>query len=161
MMKFRRLETDELTALEPEFIRFLAANQVTASDWEKLKAEDVEKAHGLIDLFSDIVFEKILSGVDYLEQRDPKTIRIFKFEEEKVVMNGLTVKGSDVIDLTKDQDAAVLKQLFEMSAGKLNIFSGEKKYRKPKLEEIFDLMEKGCLILKDPTIFDTIEKLKQ
>ena len=42
-MKYRRLNESELKDLEQDFIRFLASNQITASDWEKLKGEETEK----------------------------------------------------------------------------------------------------------------------
>lgn len=160
-MKYRRLEKEELAELETEFIRFLAANSITADDWTQLKSAEVEKANALIDLFSDIVFDKILEKVEFLEQREKHTIRIFKFDEEKITMNGMTIQGSNGIDLTQDQDPQTLMQLFQLSPGKMNIFTAEKKYKKDKLLEIFDLMQHGCMILKDPTLFDTIEKLKK
>ncbi|MGZ4035866.1 MAG: DUF6495 family protein, partial [Bacteroidia bacterium] len=52
-MKYKRLTREELQALEPEFIHFLAAAQVTGKDWEKMKENKLEVAEELIDAFSD------------------------------------------------------------------------------------------------------------
>ena len=60
-MKFRRLTNEELQELEKEFVQFLVSNTVTADDWEKIKEDNPERAEGLIEIFSDIVFEKVIS----------------------------------------------------------------------------------------------------
>jgi hypothetical protein len=56
-MKYKRLTTEELKHLEKEFVNFLASAQITGSDWEKMKANEIEKAEELLDVFSDLVFE--------------------------------------------------------------------------------------------------------
>ena len=68
-MDFRRLTNNELEELKTEFVRFLVSNTVTGDDWEKIKKENPERAEGLIEIFSDIVFKKIISKVEYLEMK--------------------------------------------------------------------------------------------
>jgi len=51
-MKYRRLRREELEELEPQFIRFLAAQSIPAQDWSKLKVTDEKRANVLIDQFS-------------------------------------------------------------------------------------------------------------
>lgn len=160
-MKYRVLEREELEELEPEFITFLVSNGIPAEDWEKLKNEQPEKRDRLIALFSDIVFDKILASVHYLEYREKDLIRIFRFEKEKVVMNGIRLDGTSGIDFTQNQDPTALMQLFRLTPGKLNIFTAEKKYKKDRLQEIFNLMQSGAQILKDDRLFNTIEQLKK
>ncbi|WP_236975225.1 DUF6495 family protein [Membranihabitans maritimus] len=159
-MKYRRLRKDELEELKPEFVEFLASNQIEAKDWERIKKEEIEKAERLIDIFSDIVFEKILSSVHYLEQRSPGTIRIFKFDDEQITMNGIMIEDNTKIDFTENQTPEELIQLFKLAPGKLKIFTAQKSYSKDKLTEIYDLMQKGCLIVKNDQLFQVIEKLK-
>lgn len=159
-MKYRILTRDELEELESEFITFLVTNGITGEDWIRIKAEDSGKSQQLIAIFSDVVFEKILSTVHFLEHRQKDIIRIFKFDEDKVIMNGIRVEGQTAIDFTRDQDATTLIQLFQLSAGKLKIFTAEKGYKKDRLLEIFDLMQSGAQILKNDRLFNTIEQLK-
>ena len=159
-MKYRMLTKEELEELEPEFVTFLAANGVPAEDWVRIKTEDPDKAEELIAIFSDVVFDKILSNVHFLEHRQPDIIRIFRFGEQKVIMNGIRIEGASAIDFTKNQDTGALLQLFKMSAGKLKIFTAEKRYKKDRLQEIFDLMQSGAQILKDDRLYSTIEDLK-
>ena len=59
-MKYKRLSVEELQALEQEFINFLAAAQITAPDWVKMKENEFAKAEELVDVFSYMVFDKVL-----------------------------------------------------------------------------------------------------
>lgn len=160
-MKYRILTKEELEELESEFITFLVTNGIPAEDWVLIKENEPEKSQRLIEIFSDVVFDKILSNVHYLEHRQKDIIRIFRFGEEKVTMNGIRVEGKSAIDFTKNQDTGTLVQLFKLSAGKLKIFTAEKPYKKDRLQEIFDLMQSGAQILKNDRLFHTIEQLKQ
>ena len=74
--KYKCLTADELQNLEKEFINFLASAQITGSDWEKMKKDEVEKVEELIAVFSDLVYEKVLSKIKFLEYRDTKTLNI-------------------------------------------------------------------------------------
>ncbi len=60
MAKYRSLSQEELKPLEEDFIKFLAANTVAAEDWDKIKKDDPKKAEGLVEIFSDIVWDKAL-----------------------------------------------------------------------------------------------------
>lgn len=159
-MKYRLLTKEELEELEPEFVTFLAANGIPADDWQRIKSEESSKSQELIAIFSDVVFDKILSNVHFLEHRQSDIIRIFRFGEKKVTMNGIRLEGKSAIDFTKNQDAGALTQLFKLSPGKLKIFTAEKNYQKDRLQEIFQLMQNGAQILKDDRLFSTIEQLK-
>lgn len=160
-MKYRRLTLEELKELESEFTTFLVTHGIPAEDWEKMKEEEPERCEGLIEIFSDIVFEKVLSKVEYLEHREKRVIRIFRFGEDKVVMNGFQLEGESAIDFRKDQNSEQLMQLFRLSPGKLKFFSAEKKYKKEKSAEIFQMLENGAQILKEDQLFQLIEQLKK
>lgn|GEM_PF-32581 len=159
-MRYRRLTLEELKELESEFTTFLVTQGIPAEEWEKMKEKEPEQCQGLIDIFSDIVFEKILGKVKYLEHREKRVIRIFRFGEEKVVMNGFQLEGESAIDFRKDQNSEQLMQLFRLSPGKLKFFSAEKKYTKERSLEIFQMLESGAQILKEDRLFHLIEQLK-
>lgn len=160
-MKFRRLDKSELEELETEFIRFLAANTVTGEDWKKLKTEDIEKAEGLIEIFSDVVFEKILKKVEYLEIKSPNDIKTFHCLEDKIKMVGMRINGESEIDFTQNQDPQMMGQLLQLSNAKLQLYKGEKAYGKERELELFEMMEKqGALISKDGSLFKTLSNIK-
>lgn len=160
-MKYRRLRKEELEELESEFVRFLASNTVTADDWVKIKAETPEKAGELLDMFSDIVFEKILEKVEYLEHKRPRDIRVYKILDDKIQMMGLFVEGETSLDFTKDESPEMMMIKLQQDGGNVKMFSGEKTFKKLKETEIFELLEEGALISKDPTMFNTLSSLKQ
>ena len=159
-MKYRRLTTDELEELETEFIQFLASNTVTGEDWEALKKDDAERAEELIDIFSDIVFEKVLQRIEYLEMNTPKDIRTFHCGPEIIRLNGLRVVGESDLDLTVNQDPREMMAQAQKSGATLQMYTGEKNYKPSRDEELFLMMQHGALISKDGFLFNTLEGLK-
>lgn len=159
-MKYRRLKKDELAELEPQFIRFLAANSVTAGEWEKLKQEEPEKAGRLIDYFSDLVFEKVLQDIRYLEYKTPRDIKTFRCGPEKIVMLGLKVEGDTQLDFTQNHSPEQMMQMVQLSGAKLQLYRGEKEYKQEREQELFNMMENGARISKDGALYKTLESLK-
>lgn len=154
-MKYKRLTTEELYALQLDFVNFLASMQITAADWEKMKKNENEKANELIDVFSDIVYDKVLGKITYLEFRDEKTLNIFYFGEEKVRLIGLRVKeGAKFNFMAPD----VLDQWNENTHTSVNLVRSERNYEKEKQLEIFELLQNGCLITDDK-LFKTLDSL--
>lgn len=158
-MKYRRLRLDELKELENEFITFLSSNTVTGSDWEKLKVDQPQKADQLIDMFSDIVFEKILGQVQYLEFKTPKDYKTFHFTDDQIIMLGVQVAPDAPVDFTQNISPEQMSGQMILSGSKMKMYRGEKKYRKERNLEIFDLMEQGALISKDGKMYKTLEQL--
>lgn len=145
-MKYKRLTSEELQALEADFINFLASMQITGPDWEKMKREENDKASELINVFSDMVYDKVLGKISYLEYRDAKTLNIFHFGEHKMQLIGLRVKESSPLDLTAPD---VLHQWNAADNTSVNIVRSEKNYEREKQLEVFDLLQTGCLITDD------------
>lgn len=159
-MKYRRLDSEELQELEAEFIRFLASNSITGPDWEKLKTADKKKADGLIDVFSDLVFEKILKKVAFLEIKTPSDIKTFQCLEDKIKLLGLQVKGDSELDFTQNLDPKQMLSLLQLSGAKLQLYSAEKAYKNgDRALEIFNMMEGGCLISQGE-IYKVLENMK-
>lgn len=140
--KYRSLTLEELHALEKEFVDYLVLNGITADDWKRLKQNDPEKAEDIITLFSDVVFEGILRRVSYLEYRDRSEVRAFQCLGEKMVLVGMRsdVGGIDFRDSRFLEDAAK-----NPPAG-IQVFTTDKKYKKPRESELFEMIEAGCTI---------------
>lgn len=151
-MKFKRLTLEELKELEPEFITFLASNQISAEDWIVIKSKKTDKMNELLDFFSDLVYEKVLKKIMYLEHRTPKEIRLFHLGEDKITLIGIKVEAHNNIDFTLDN---ILEQLSHASNFKTSIFESKKDYLKDRSSEIFDLLESGCLIATE-NLFNTL-----
>ena len=144
--KYKRLSAQELQALEQEFINFLASLQITAPDWEKIKKNEEEKAEEIIVVFSDMVYEKVVSKIKFLEYRDAKTLNIFSCMDDKITLIGIRVKENSTLDLTSPD---ILSEWAKNITSAVNIIKKEKNYEKERGPEIFELLQNGCLITND------------
>lgn len=145
-MKYKRLVAEELYALEKEFITFLSSAQITGLDWDKMKKNEQEKAEELIDVFSDLVYEKVMSKIFFLEFRDKKELNIFHFEDDKIVLNGIRMKEDSSINLLSDD---LFSEWNANKSNEISIIKTEKVYIKERGIEIFEMLEKGCYITDD------------
>ena len=144
-MKYRRLSTEELKELEPEFIKFLAANGIPGDDWEKIKLTDTARMDELVDQFSDMVMERALSNIKFIEHLTPKNLKVFYCLEKKIVMVGIDIDGDDDMDFTKPES---LKKLTQLNAGNpLKIYKTEKEYDGNREEEVYKMLSQGCQII--------------
>jgi phosphoserine aminotransferase len=147
-MTFRRLNSDELSALEKPFIKFLVANTITGDDWAKMKTQEAERAFKLVDIFSDFIFEERLKKVEFIQHQEPKELRLFKCTDDKMLLIGLQVDADSTIDFTQTNDLAKIGDLIthnETIKG-VNIYRAEKKYTRGREREIFEMLENGCRI---------------
>ncbi len=158
-MKYRRLRNSELADLEQDFVRFLSSQAITGDEWEKIKMESPLQADELIGVFSDMVFEQVLSKVEFLELKTPKDLKTFHCQPEKIVMLGLLVEGESPLDFTQGSSPEQMMQQLRLSGAKLKMYRGEKAYQKDRLQEIFEWMEKGALISKDGMMYKTLQGL--
>jgi hypothetical protein len=132
-MKYIRLEQDELTELEKEFIDFLVVNGITADDWVAIKEKEPENAEEIIDQFSDVVWEGVLRGVQYLKKIESNTAYYFKTDEKEIHLIRV-VKVND----TAEQHIA------------------SKRYAKVRELELFEMIQNGCTI-NDGEEYKTLE----
>jgi hypothetical protein len=159
-MKYRKLDREELESLETEFIRFLTANTVTGDDWVKIKAESPDKAEQLIEMFSDIVFEKILDGVEYLEFKSPQDYKTFHCTEDRIYLLGLRVEGNTELDFTSELPPQEMIRQLQNSDASLKLYAAEKAYKPERRQELFRMMESGALISKDGAMYKLLEGLR-
>lgn len=158
-MKYRRLRNDELAELETEFVRFLAANSIPAKDWEKIKEHNPQRVNELLDKFSEVVYEKVIANVEFLEFRTPKDIKTFYCEADTIHLLGLSVHGESTLDFTKNPSRDELLEQFQNKAAKLQIYHAKKSYQPDRNTEIFRMMESGALIAKDGGMYKILKQL--
>ena len=158
MIKYRRLDKQELEELKEDFVKFLASQSITAPDWQKMKDIQSTKAEELIDLFSNIVLEKVLTKIEYLELISANEIKAFSLSDENARMVGLSLNKKGV-DLRNDDELNILlgdsNKLMSYSP---EVFELEKKYTKTRAEETFFLLENGASIT-DKKLFIFIDSL--
>lgn len=138
-MKYRCLSDEELSELEEEFKHFLISNNVYTDEWEKLNKKKDEKVQVLVEMFSDIVLDKALKNIQFLEHVTTTDIKMFHCNSSQMVLIGITSKDNKVDFTTQN--------LEELSQIPLDIFKTEKSYHKEREMEVFDLLQSGCSII--------------
>ena len=161
MPKYRLLTQEELKQLEGVFINFLAANSITACDWERIKKEDKEKTNSLIRQFSDVVFEKTLANVELLEKRLSNKLLMYKFSDEDITLLGLEIIGDSPMDFREEFNISQLSALFNDKNLNISFIIGTKPMFEDKKKEIFDLMESGAMISRNKELYEALEKLEK
>ena len=145
-MKYRILSNKELEPFKDDFVRFLSANTITGEDWSKIKSNKPNEALKLVEIFSDIVWERSLGKIKYLEHRDEKYLKVFYFGENKVEMVGFKVNAKNSPSLLDEGTFRLLSsgelRFSDLSA---EFSSSEKTYTDSRNLEVFYLMEAGCV----------------
>lgn len=151
-MKYTRLSLQDLKDLEKEFVEFLALNGIPAEDWEKLKKNDLDKVEGIIDQFSDVIWESVLRKTEMVELRRKDNLTVCKVEEGKLTT--LVMKTTDEnIDLTSSED--IEKVLADKENIDLNVRVDE--ITKPAPEQLFELLQIGFYITKEEKYKELIQ----
>jgi len=142
-MRYAQLTKEQFEELHEEFALFLATQKIDITEWEKIKKEKPEIADEELNLFSDLVWDKVLGNSKYLEHYSKETINLFKCTDEEVFR--IVVKSSMAeFDFTnKDNFEWFLDNSLDDS---LEYLRGKKKYSKERNDEIFDLIQQGSVV---------------
>lgn len=138
MAKYRLLSSDELKALEKEFVEYLVVNGITADEWERLKKEENDKALQITDLFSDVVMEGALRKIKFINLYTSETVQAIQCLEDRMIM--MAVKREDE---TLDLLTRTAFELRDIKEGRISIYKGQKKYDSERQKVIFDMTQKG------------------
>lgn len=155
MAKYRLLTSDELANLEKDFIDYLVLNGITADEWVKIKKEDEEKAQGIIDLFSDVVFEKIMRKTKYISITTQSSIKAFKCDEDEIHLAGLD-DISGLVDFNKSKD---ISSLIKENLSSLKGYRLSKKYNTQREIEIFKMLDSGCSIDDEERLYVMLDSI--
>ena len=144
-MKYRTLSLKELEPFKNDFIKFLSINTITGQDWNKIKTNQPNRAKKILSLFSDLVWEKSLENIRFLEHRDHKHIKVFDCGEKKMSMIGFSVNAKSAPSLLNE------KTFQKIGSGEL-LFSSfnpefirsEHIYKQSRCKEVYLLIERGC-----------------
>lgn len=154
-MKYTRLPLKDLKDLEKEFIEFLALNGVPAEDWEKMKKNDLDKVEGIIDQFSDVIWESVLRKTEMVELRRKDTLTVCRVVEGE--LSTLVIKTYEgEIDLTQANEVDEALSNLENYEVNLRIDN----ITKPVTEQLFELLQIGFYITKSEKYKAVIDQLK-
>lgn len=144
-MKYRQLTTEQLNEMHEEFAMFLATQKIDSDKWQEIKDTKPEMVAEEINLFSDLVWEKVLGKINYLTHFLGNNLNLFRFDKEQI--NRIVIKCSkENFDFSKKEDYQWFINNSKDSS--FEYFKGQKAYFKARNVEIFELIEKGCTMDK-------------
>ena len=144
-MKYARLTKEQFEELNQEFINFLATQSITADEWRTLKAEKPEVAEQELDIFSDLIWEGVLSKVKYLEHISPKQLMLFHITEAFMELIAIKVEAEN-IDITTEYGYKWLQQNLHDDA--VSLYTSTKAIKDDRNKDIFVLIQQGSVITK-------------
>lgn len=153
-MKYRQLTKEQFESLHNEFAQFLATQSIDVKEWKLIKKEKPEIAEEEMNIFSDIVWDDVLSKTNYLEHFSKTSVNLFKCNAKEIQRIAIQVKW-DVDLLNQEGFEWLMKNPLDNS---VDVFTGTKPYHTERNKEIFELIEKGSTISKGE-IFEYFNKL--
>lgn len=144
-MKYRRLTQQQLEELKPEFVNFLATQSITGEEWKNLKEEKPAVAEDEIDVFSDLIWEGVLTKVKYLENISERHMHLFDLKEKEMKLISVKVLNPE-IDLRTEVGFSWFKRNFQSDF--VEYLTASKKYSKDKNVDKFGLIQQGAVITK-------------
>lgn len=144
-MKYARLTQQQLEELHPEFINFLASQSITAEEWASIKEEKPQVAEEEIDVFSDLVWEGVLSKVEYLENISEMHMHLFHLTDKEMKLFSVKVLNPE-IDLRTEEGFGWFKRNFQSDF--VEYLTASKAYSEDKNKDKFDLIQQGAAITK-------------
>lgn len=154
-MKYHILTKEQFENLHHEFAVFLASQQIDSKEWIKIKAEKPAVALEEMQLFSEVVWEDVLTKVCYLEHCSEQHINLFKCEADKIDRIYIKIQFSE-IDLTTINGLDWLMN--HLKNERVEVFIGSKSYNLERNQELFKLIEQGSVIA-DGKLYNAINQL--
>jgi len=154
-MKYRQLTKEQLQELHVEFSKFLATQQINKLEWEQLKKNNSNIVEDELAVFSDLVWEDVLTKTIYIEHVSEHHLNVFKCYSDEIIR--IYVKWShSKKSFLKDEDFQwFLKNPLDDT---FEYFKASKKYAEDRNMELFSLIEKGGQI-SNGKLFDILIQL--
>lgn len=154
-MKYTRLTKEQFEELHQEFTTFLATQSIDKAEWDTIKKEKPEVAEQELDVFSDLIWEGVLTKAQFLEHFSKNHIFLFQCFDTEVKSIVLKSLVPEVDFLTKEGLQWLSDNMFtetiEMKVGK-KVFIEERNY------SLFQLIQQGAF-LSDGQLFNQINTI--
>jgi len=154
-MKYSRLTKEQFEELHPEFINFLATQSIDKAEWDKIKSEKPDVAEQELDIFSDLIWEGVLTRASYLEHFSKNHIFLFHcFDShiESIILKSL-VPETDF--LTKEGLQWLSDNLFTET---IEMKIGKKQFTDERNGSLFALIQQGAF-LSDGQLYNQINQI--
>lgn len=143
-MKYRQLTKEQLEELHKEFALFLASQSIDINEWNSIKKDKPEVAEEALNIFSDMVWDDVLTKAKFVEHFSKTSINLFECKNEKI--NRIYIKVNWDINLLEEEGFKWL--MSNPLDNSVEIFKGSKTYSTKRNLEIFKLIEQGGALSK-------------
>lgn len=144
-MKYARLTKEQLEELKPEFVNFLASQSITGEEWKNLKEEKPNVAEDEIDVFSDLIWEGVLTKVAYVENISAQQMHLFHLTDKEMKLISVKLMNPEV-DLTTKEGFGWFKKNWQSDF--VDYMTASKMYSDDKNLDKFNLIKQGGVITK-------------
>jgi hypothetical protein len=154
-MKYARLTKEQFDELHAEFASFLATQAIDRKEWEELKINKPEVAEQELDVFSDLIWEGVLTRAEYLEHFSKNHIFLFHCFEKDIKSIVLKSLSPEVDFLTKEGLQWLSDNMFTEN---IEMKIGNKVFTEERNSSIFELIKQGAF-LSDGQLFSQINTI--
>ena len=156
-MKYKRLTKEQFESLHQEFANFLATQSIDKKEWDAIKSNTPEIAEQELDIFSDLIWEGVLTNAQFLEHFSKNHIFLFHCQEkfiQSIVIKSLVAE----VDFMNAEGLQWLSDNLFTETVELHL--GKKEYDGNRNEAIFNLISEGA-ILSDGQLYIQINGIIQ
>ena len=154
-MKYARLTKEQFEELHPEFVNFLATQSIDKAEWDKIKLNKPEIAEQELDVFSDLIWEGVLTRAEFLENFSKSHIFLFQCFENHIQSIVLKSLVPETNFLTKDGLQWLSENMF---TDNIEMKTGKKEFTDERNFSIFELIQQGSF-LSDGQLFKQINDI--
>ena len=154
-MKYTRLTKEQFEELHQEFSTFLATQTIDKTEWDTIKKEKPEVAEQELDIFSDLVWEGVLTKAEYLEHFSKSHIFLFQCFDNYV--NSIILKSlvPETDFLTREGLQWLSDNMFTET---IEMKIGKKEFTEERNSSIFALIQQGAF-LSDGLLYKQINSI--
>ncbi len=156
-MKYKRLTKEQFEALHQEFATFLASQSIDKQEWDKIKAKKTEVAEQELDVFSDLIWDGVLTNSKFLEHFSKNHIFLFHCQDNFIQSMVIKSLVTEVDFMTKQGLQWLSDNLFTET---VEMHVGKKGYDNERNSAIFNLIIEGA-ILSDGQLYIQINSILQ
>ena len=151
-MKYQRLTKEQFEELQQEFVNFLATQSIDKAEWDKIKSEKPEVAEQVLDVFSDLIWEGVLTRTEFVENFSKNHIFLFQCFPDKIKSIVLKSVVTTIDFMTKEGLQWLGDNMF---TDNIEIKTGSRSYNKERNLSIFELIQQGSF-LSDGRLFKQV-----
>ena len=130
----------------------MATQKIDKKEWDQIKTSLPEIAEQELDIFSDLIWEKVLKNTNYLEHFSKN--HIFLFHCQELELRSIILRANDdEVDFLKKTGLQWLSD--NMFTDNVELIMGKKKYNNERALSIFQLICQGA-ILSDGQLYNQV-----